>query len=258
MSCLSIAQQQSLHLKKYFKTISLTVFIGSCYYIMLLMCIFASQYVFADDNDLDYLQHKGQTNEWIQSKDDKRRGIRAWYKQEEGKHVRTFKIAATLNVPMEQTAMALVDGNSWQRWFWECLESKSIKEDHSTGESIYYMRVNVPMPFPDRDTVMHAKIEPYSKEKGKIILRFHAMPNYMKDVPKVVRAKEFTFKIELTPVDENKTQLELEGYVDPGKDLPAWAVNFMMRNAPYSSVLGLERYVRVLGEENKLRFKFRE
>jgi len=258
MSCPSIAQQPNLQLKQSFKTMSMIMFVGGCYYIMLLMFIFASQYVFADDNDLDYLQQKGQTDVWILSKDDKKRNIKTWYKQEEGKHVRTFKIASTLNVPMEQTAMALVDGNSWQRWFWECLESKSIKEDSSTAESIYYLRVNVPMPFPDRDTVMHAKIEPYSKEKGKIVLRFHAMPNYIKEVPNVVRAKEFNFKIELTPISENQTQLDLEGYVDPGKDLPAWAVNFMMRSAPYSSALGLERYVRVLGEENKLRFKFRE
>lgn len=257
MSCPSIAQQQNLQFKKSFKTISLTMFIGSCYYIMLLMCMLASQYVFADDNDLDYLQYKTEKNVWIQSKNDKRLNIQTWYKQEEGKQVRSFKIVANLDLSIEKIAMALVDGNSWQRWFWECVESKIIKENYATGEAIFYVRVKVPRPFPDRDTVMQAKIEPYSTEKGKMILRFKALPNYIADTPNIVRAQEFTFNIELIPINENQTKISLEGYVDPGKGLPAWAVNFMMRKAPYTSAVGLQRYVKI-SQDTKLRFKFTE
>lgn len=229
-----------------------------CRVILKLMLILwvGSVYAASDDNDLDYLQQKSQKDVWIQSKNDKRRGIQAWYKQEEGKHTRTFKIEATIKVPMEQTAMALVGGDSWKRWFWECLDSKLLKKV-SSRESLFYLKVNVPTPFPDRDTVLRAVIEPYSKQTGKLVLRFNALPDYISKVRGVIRAQEFTFKIEITPLSNESIKLDLEGYVNPGEDLPAWAINFMMRNAPYSSILGLERYVKTHGVDDNIQFDFK-
>lgn len=223
---------------------------------LILILWVGSVYASSNDNELDYLQQKGQKDVWIQSKNDKRRGIQAWYKQEEGKHTRTFKIEALLKVPMEQTAMALVGGDSWQRWFWECLESKLLKKV-SSRESLFYLKVNVPRPFPDRDTVLRAVVEPYSKQTGKLVLRFNALPDYIAKTQGVIRSREFTFKIEITPLSDTSIKLDLEGYVNPGEDLPAWAVNFMMRNAPYSSALGLERYVKTHGLDDDIQFDFK-
>lgn len=226
--------------------------------IVTFMLILWSGCIYASTEDIDFLQDTGPKDVWILSKNDKRRNIQTWYKQEEGKHTRTFKIIANLNVPMGQTAMALMGGDSWKRWFWECLDSKLLKKV-SSKESIFYLKVNVPRPFPDRDTVLHAVIEqPYSTKTGKLVIRFNAMPDYIATVPDVVRAKAFTFKIEIKPLTDTSLQVELEGYVDPGKDLPAWAVNFMMRNAPYSSILGLERYVNMHGSDEIIKFDFNE
>lgn len=227
-----------------------------CRIILKWMLILGTVSVYASTEDMDFLQGKAQKDVWIQSKNDKRRGIQAWYKQEEGKHTRTFKIEATIKAPMEQTAMALVGGDSWQRWFWECVESKLLKKV-SSRESLFYLKVNVPRPFPDRDTVLRAVIEPYSKQTGKLVLRFNAIPDYIPKTQGVVRAQDFTFKIEITPLSEASIKLDLEGYVNPGEDLPAWAVNFMMRNAPYSSILGLERYVKIHGADDNIQFDFK-
>jgi len=228
-----------------------------CRIILKLMLILWTVNVYASTEDMDFLQDKIQKDVWIQSKHDKRRGIQTWYKQETGKHTRTFKIEAILKVPMEQTAAALVGGDSWKRWFWECLDSKLL-QTVSSRESIFYLKVNVPSPFPDRDTVLRAVIAPYSKQTGKLVLNFNALPDYIAKTPNVVRAKAFTFKVELTPLTDTSVRLNLEGNVNPGEDLPAWAVNFMMRNAPYSSALGLERYVKTHGLDATNSFEFKE
>jgi hypothetical protein len=228
-----------------------------CHLVLKVMFILWAGCVYASSEDMDFLQDKIQKDVWIQSKHDKRRDIQTWYKQETGKHTRTFKIEATIKVPMEQTAMALVGGDSWQRWFWECLESKLLKKV-SSRESLFYLKVNVPRPFPDRDTVLRAVIEPYSKKTGKLVINFNAVPDYIAKTPDVVRAKAFTFKVELTPLTDTSVKLDLEGYVNPGQDLPAWAVNFMMRNAPYSSVLGIERYLKTHGLDDTSSFDFKE
>lgn len=222
-----------------------------------IMIILGVGCAYASTEDLDLLQNNAQKDVWILSKSDSRHNVKTWYKQETGKHTRTFKVEAMMDVPMEKAAMALVGGDSWKRWFWECLDSKLLNKV-SSRESIFYLKVNVPRPFPDRDTVLRATIEPYSKKTGKLVINFNALPDYLAPVDGVVRAKAFSFKVEITPLTDSSVKVDLEGYVDPGKDLPAWAVNFMMRSAPYSSALGLERYVKTHGLDATSSFDFRE
>ena len=45
-------------------------------------------------------------------------------------------------------------------------------------------------------------------------------------------------------VQRDKTQIEVEGYIDPGSDAPSWAVNLIQRRAPYANMLGLARIVK--------------
>jgi hypothetical protein len=44
----------------------------------------------------------------------------------------------------------------------------------------------------------------------------------------------------------NQTHEEVEGYIDPGGDIPAWAINAVQRQAPYYTVIGLQRMVKNL------------
>ena len=48
-----------------------------------------------------------------------------------------------------------------------------------------------------------------------------------------------------TSLDKKRGHLEAEGFVDPGGIAPTWAMNFVQRNAPYSTMLGLQRRVNM-------------
>lgn len=47
-----------------------------------------------------------------------------------------------------------------------------------------------------------------------------------------------------TPIDKNTTRLETEGYIDPGGVIPSWAITAVQRQAPYYTMLGLQRMVK--------------
>lgn len=51
--------------------------------------------------------------------------------------------------------------------------------------------------------------------------------------------------VKFTPLGKEKVHLEAEGFVDPGGIAPTWAMNFVQRNAPYSTMLGLQRRVNM-------------
>ena len=110
----------------------------------------------------------------------------------------------------------------------------------SDREFYYYQVYRTPL-VPDRDVILHAVIEPYSAKKGFMGLKINAVPDYMPIKSGLVRmaAHEIVFKF--TPVGDDKTKLEFDGYIDPSGVSPAWAINYYQRKSPYISVIGMQR-----------------
>lgn len=196
-----------------------------------------------DDDGLDGLQERVQRNTWIKIRDDRRANITAWYKIEDGKAVRSFKLEAIMDSSLEKVAKTILVADNLQRYFWECYESRQVKKISNT-DLIAYLKVNVPNPVPDRDIVMHLHVTPYSKKRGHLLFDIKAAPDIVPLVPGLVRVPEYTFWVKLTPLSADETKLEMEGTINPGGNIPAWAINFIMRNAPYASVLGMRRLAK--------------
>ena len=131
------------------------------------------------------------------------------------------------------------DVDNIKKWFWSTSDSKLLKKV-SDREFYYYQVYRTPL-VPDRDVIIHAVIEPYTVKKGFMGLKINAVPDYMPDKSGLVRmaAHEIVFKF--TPVGEDKTKLEFDGYIDPSGVSPAWAINYYQRKSPYISVIGMQR-----------------
>jgi len=210
-----------------------------------------------DDDGLDQLQEKVARNTWIKIRDDRRSNITAWYKIEDGKAVRSFKIDAVMDSSLERVAKTILEVDNLKRYFWECYESRMVKKVSPT-ELYAYLKVNVPNPVPDRDIVMHLTMEPYSKRRGYLQFHIESAPNLVPLVPGLVRVPEYTFVIKLTPQSANETRLEMEGAINPGGNIPGWAINFIMRNAPYASILGMRRLAKTLSFDEPFPFRITE
>lgn len=190
-------------------------------------------------NDLDEFRSQ-LTNEWLLIKNDRRRDIKTYVRLEDAKRYRSFKIEATFESSVEALIRVLLDFKNYDRWFWEARGAKQIRQ-HSPTEYLMYMIHDAPYGLPDRDTILKVTIEPQSKNKPHIVVRMTAVPDALPTTPPLVRmiAEEITAKVTVLP--QNKVQMTIEGYFDPGGVVPAWAANFVQRNAPYAVLVALQR-----------------
>jgi hypothetical protein len=221
---------------------------------LFMLLAIASVSSFAANDDVDDLRATTK-NEWVMIKNDRRQNIKAWSKIEEGKRLRSFKIEGFADTSMESLARTIVDADNYTRFFWECYESRMLKIVSPT-DFYAYLKINIPQPVPDRDMVLHGVIEPYTKKNGYMMFRFTASPHFLPSIPNLVRVPEYTFWIKLTPIDAKQVRFDMEGFVDPGGSVPIWAVNFMQRAAPYTSMVGLFRRAELISFDTPSPFRF--
>ncbi len=207
---------------------------------LLMTCSFVpSVYAANNDDNLEDFQEK-LGNEWVLVKHDKRRDIKTFAKQEDGKRFRSFKVDAILDSTIEAGVRVMLDAENYTKWYWEVLEGSMLKKTSPT-EYYIYLKHRAPIGLPNRDVILHAVVEPQTKDKNFIKMTVRAVPNYIPEKPPLIRMLAEDMTIMYTPMPNNKVHIEAEGYVDPGGRVPTWANNYIQRNAPYSILLGLLR-----------------
>lgn len=192
------------------------------------------------EKDLDDIRTETNQNEWRLSKNDKRHNIKAYVKNEEGKAIRSFRVEALFDAPIEVIARIQGDVDSYMRWYFGALEVKMLKKI-SDREFIYYMVHDAPIGTPDRDVILRTVIEPLNAKKPFISVKITALPDYIPPRPPYVRMEAENYTIKITPQGKDKTLLEAEGFIDPGGTAPSWAVNFVQGKGPYTNMMGMRR-----------------
>jgi hypothetical protein len=192
-------------------------------------------------DDLDEIRDSGvNKSEWRMTKNDRMREIKVFVKNEEGKNIRSFRVEAMFDSPIEDLARVQGDVENYQKWYFEVREVKFLKKV-SDKEFIFYMVHNAPVGLPDRDVVMRAVIEPMNARRPYVTIRMSALPDYLPPKPPLVRMEAENYVVKWTPMGPNRTKLEAEGYIDPGGITPAWAVNFVQGKGPYANMIGMGR-----------------
>ena len=192
-----------------------------------------------DDGNLDEFQTRF-GSEWRQIRHDAKRNITTWMRQEDGKTFRSFKVQAELEGSMEALARLMLDFPGYDKWYWQVMESKLLKQVSPT-EYVVYVVHRAPAGLPERDVVLRGVVIPQSRSQKVLTLKIAAEPDYLPPKPPRVRmpAQEITSRFQ--PLGNGKVLLETEGYVDPGGKVPLWAANFVQRSAPYAIVVAMQR-----------------
>lgn len=198
----------------------------------------------AANDDLQELRGDTHARDWYLVKNDAIRNIKTWAKQEDGKKIRSFKVEMVVEASLDAVARIHFDVENIKRWFWETKESRLLKKVSNT-EYYYYQVFNAPLTIPDRDSVIHVVLEPYSAKRGYMLMKLNAAPDFIPIEKGLSRVQAQDMIVKLTPIGKEKTRLEAEGYIDPGGTIPAWTINFVQRSAPYTSMLGLQRMAQL-------------
>lgn len=203
-----------------------------------------STVVYAANDDLEFLRQSAQkSNEWRLIKYDKIRNIKAYDKRETGQNLRSFKVEYEVEGNLDDIARVYFDFDNYNRWFYELISAKLLTKISPT-EFYYYTSHRAPPTLPDRDTVLHATIEKYNKKTGYARLTLIAEPNYIPAKPPLIRMPKMNMTVTWTPTENGTINGVAEGFVDPGGITPAWAINYVQRQAPYLTAVGLLRSVK--------------
>ena len=127
---------------------------------------------FADKtDDLEELRvDSKRANDWVIVKKDKLKNITTWAKREDGKSIRSFKVEMIVDADLETLARVHFDVENIKRWFWETKESRLLKKVNDK-EYYFYQVYNAPLTVPDRDSIVHVTVEPFTAKKGYMVLR---------------------------------------------------------------------------------------
>jgi hypothetical protein len=196
------------------------------------------------EKDLDDFRSEASKNEWRLSKSDKLHNIKVYVKNEEGKNIRSFRVEAMLDAPLEVVTRVQSDVDSYTRWYFATLESKLLKKV-SDKEFIFYLVHDAPIGMPDRDVVLKATIEPMTAKRPFVVIKMVSIPDFIPARPPFVRMNAENYVVKFTPQGKDKTLLESEGFIDPGGVSPSWAINYIQGKGPYTNMMGMQRMINL-------------
>lgn len=196
------------------------------------------------EQDLDDFRPEAAKNEWRLSKNNKLHQIKVYVKNEEGKNIRSFRVEAMIDAPLEVVTRVQSDVDSYVRWYFATLEAKLLKKV-SDKEFIFYMVHDAPIGMPDRDVVLKATIEPMTAKRPFVVIKMVSIPDFIPSRPPFVRMVAENYVVKFTPQGKDKTLLESEGFIDPGGVSPSWAINYIQGKGPYANMMGMQRMVKL-------------
>jgi hypothetical protein len=160
----------------------------------------------------------------------------------EGTKLKEFRGRGKINAPLTSLLAVFSDVDKATEWMDQCKQSNLV-EDHGDRQKIVYNRTKAQWPVWDRDAVLLNNL--YVDEgEGRVRLEFSTVDNKMPPQKGVVRMPYLKGHWYMWPEAGGSTRVEYEVHADPGGSLPAWLVNYVSRELPRKTIVGLANQVR--------------
>ena len=175
-----------------------------------------------------------QTWNFIKEKD----GIRIYTRTAENSSFKCFKGETVFHTTMDKLSMYI--GNVQNVDWWD-KNVREIKVLSSEPDKLirYYLVYGVPWPLSDRDLCVEAKItiDPVTGEK---VVSAKPLKDIVPEREGIVRIRNYWQKWTLKPIGNNNIQVVLEGFVDPGGNVPSWLYNMVIVDTPLKVMRGIK------------------
>ena len=178
-----------------------------------------------------------QAQKWELAKNED--GIKVYTRKVEGRSVKSYKAKAVINAPINKVYFIYTDLKSYQRVMQDQSEIELLEKNNN--RYILYSKMDMPWPADDRDMVSETEIE--KKDNGQIIIRSKCLKNRLAPKKDYVRIKDCWEIVTLTPVGNDKVEIQIEGLFDVGGSLPGWIVNMFLVDGPFDTIGNIKKIV---------------
>jgi len=178
----------------------------------------------------------GFSQEWKLKKD--KNDIQVFIRKLDSASIYEYKAVLVANSTPEKALKVITDGNNLWKWNHQTSESKTIKK-YSDKEFVFWMKNDFTWPVKSRDNVVKVHVLFQENDTIKIDL-LPERSNLVPEKENCIRMTDFKGRWLIISKPENKIEVTQQLYGDPERNLPAWALNAMLTNAPYNTFLNLK------------------
>ena len=114
------------------------------------------------------------------------------------------------------------DPNSCKKWVYRCRFSEAVSLNNR-NEKVIYQLTKFPFPLKAREVFLSTKTT--SNPDKSIEIRMKSIPDIKRDKSSFIELDEANIRYRLDPTIEGGTKITWQQYVEPGGNLPTWAVD---------------------------------
>jgi hypothetical protein len=178
-----------------------------------------------------------QSWKYIKEKD----GIKLYTRDVANSSLKSIKGDAVFHTSIEKLCSLLANANNTDWWDKNIKEVKVLSFERNNFVR-YYLVYSMPWPFTDRDLVVESSISANALTNERTVLSI-PLSNLIPESKDLVRIKKYWQKWTLLPIDNGNIHVILEGYIDPGGNIPAWLYNMAVTDAPLKAMSSLRERI---------------
>ncbi len=176
---------------------------------------------------------------WVLEKD--KAGVQVYSKVVEGSSIKAVRGVTILSASLNRLVSILHDPAQRPRWDERCGEAYQHKR-LSDSEELVYIHTKLPWPVKDRDllTRVHWSQDPAT---FSVSMRSTATDGIMPAHKNRVRVTTANYNWDLFPLGNGKIRATLTAHADPAGPIPAWLINQLSVESPYTSLKNINRII---------------
>ncbi|MFT6868213.1 MAG: hypothetical protein ACJA08_003063 [Cyclobacteriaceae bacterium] len=177
-------------------------------------------------------------------------GISVYTRHNELSAIKEIRIILTVETTMEDITELLANVPLYADWVYKCDDSFLLKHV-SEEEFHYYITMDFPFPFWDRDLAVHSKhwIDP---ENGAYHSHSVTSTDSSYTNEEFVHITEFESHWHITPVGNGQLSIDYTALSNPGGDIPIWLVNMAITKGPLETMRRFARQVEIEKKKKSL------
>ncbi len=171
-----------------------------------------------------------------------RDGIRVYRAHDDKTRIKTFRGVTTIELRDFYAPIAVFDDEEGlPRWLYLIRDLNELQRRSPTDRD-YHVLTNLPWPVTDRDAGLHFTLGQNPQTRAIQIL-FRTQKDLVPIQDDYVRIPEMTGHLNVLPLVGKNVQITFEVLVDPGGYIPAFLVNFILKDLPFVSLQRLRRII---------------
>jgi hypothetical protein len=157
-------------------------------------------------------------------------GIKVYTRNEANTSLKSYRGETTFRAPMEKVCSLIGNGKNFDWWGPDITNIRVIVYQPNKYVQ-YYFIYDLPWPVTDRDLVVDARIK-IDTVTGEFSVVSRPLLKTVPEKPDLVRISRYWQKWTIKPLDKGNIKVTLEGFVDPGGNVPAWIYNMFTTEMP--------------------------